>query len=204
MSGKMEKTSVSSTSTQFVRKRMPKTPMMQPKPERSMTASGQGEVLSRSSISPLAEVYRTEEFRNAWANEVRFHVARNLLHLRRYRQMSQSTVGQAMGTSQSAVARIESGQENITLDTLQKMIGALNGRFYVSIRPGELQSRYDQPWWNSISSWTFSPADWNLIAVDSRKGGGDEVLGMLFRRSEVQRGETTPPAAGQLPEARVS
>ena len=121
------------------------------KPGVSTTASAPAEVLSRPLNSPLAEVYKTEEFKDAWDNDVRFHVARNLLHLRRYRSMTQSAAGKIMGTSQSAIARIETGQENITLDTLQRHTAALNGRFYVSIRPREFQSQPIVPWWEQLN-----------------------------------------------------
>jgi len=126
------------------------------KPEALPTTYGQAEVLSRSSSSPLVDIYKTKEFRNEWANNVQFHVARNLLHLRRYRKMSQAKVGAAMGTSQSAIARIESAQENITLDTLQRLVVALDGRFHISILPQEYPVTPEVPWWevsDSTNAW---------------------------------------------------
>jgi transcriptional regulator with XRE-family HTH domain len=73
--------------------------------------------------------------------------------------MSQAEVSKAMGTSQSAVARIESAQENITVDTLQRLIVALNGRFHVSIQPQEYPEQpQKRPWWEVArrveSGWT--------------------------------------------------
>ena len=174
MSGRTVKTSESSTSTLSARKRTKKTQTMPSKPGASPTIYGQGEVLSRPSSSPLAEVYRTKEFRNEWANNVQSHVARNLLHLRRYRRMSQARVGEAMGTSQSAIARIESAQENITLDTLQRLVVALDGRFYVSIVPQEYPAKQELPWWESINS---MDASWNVVrCVTNRSAQADQVL----------------------------
>jgi transcriptional regulator with XRE-family HTH domain len=181
MSGKMKTKSVSSISTQSAKKRTPKTPVTQRKPEKSMTASAPVEVLSRPSSSPLSEIYRSEEFKNAWANDVRFHVAGNLLHLRRYRQMSQGAVGKAMGTSQSAVARIESAQENITLDTLQRMTNALDGRFHVSICPRELRYRREYPWWESLGG-PHSLDTWNLKDVASHRDHRTENVVLWFSR----------------------
>jgi transcriptional regulator with XRE-family HTH domain len=95
----------------------------------------------------LAEVYETKGFRDEWDNAVRFHVARNLLHLRRYRRLSQQKLAAAIGTSQSAVARIESAQENITLDTVERFVHGLDGRFFVSIQPAEHVQIQTLPWW---------------------------------------------------------
>ncbi len=107
------------------------------------------EVLSPSSPSPLAKIYSTEGFKNAWANDIRFHVARNILFIRRFRGWSQSKLADASGTSQSAIARIESARENITLDTLERIITPLHGRFYVSIPPREYEYAPSlmSPWW---------------------------------------------------------
>jgi len=174
------------------------------KPEASMTASGQAEVLSRPSSSLLADVYKTKEFKNGWANEVRFHVARNLLHLRRYRNMSQIAVGKAMGTSQSAVARIESGQENITLDTLQRLTLAMKGRFQVSIRPQEYQIQERQPWWELIGPRAETP--WTIVQVAGKRGTqADEVLIHLERSHGLAIANTLEVgAAGLLAHAETS
>lgn len=101
--------------------------------------------------SQLAEVYKTKEFVNEWANDPRFHVARNLLYLRRYQKMSQKDVARVIGISRSAVARIESAQEDITLDTLQRLVVALKGRFLVSIAPEEFAPPC-RPWWEASHS----------------------------------------------------
>src|SRR4029079_7023054 len=120
MSGrKMRKKGDLSMSTPSVKRQTKKILATPPAPGVSMMKSAPVEVLSRSSISPLAEIYETEQFKNEWANNVRFHVARNILQLRRYRKDSNSSVAGKRGKSQSAIARMETGQENITLDTLE-------------------------------------------------------------------------------------
>jgi transcriptional regulator with XRE-family HTH domain len=113
---------------------------------------GQAEVLSRPSNSRLADLYKTKDFVQGWENDVPFHIARNVLQLRRYRGLSQSKLAKELGSSQSAIARIESGQENITLDTLQRLIVALRARFHVSISPEEHSSRQTHPWWKLSGS----------------------------------------------------
>src|ERR1022692_828540 len=96
-------------SLQSAKKPTKKTQKTRSKPGASMKESSPAEAVSRRSSSPLAEVYKSESFKKSWANDVRFHVAHNLVYLRRYRQVSQSQLGIAIGTSQSAIARIESG-----------------------------------------------------------------------------------------------
>ncbi len=161
--GKMEKKSASSTSTLSVSSKTPKTQVMPLRPGVSMMASAPAEVLPRSSNSPLADLYKTEAFQKEWANDVRFHVAENLLHLRRYRNISQSTLGKAIGTSQSAIARIESGQENITLDTLERYVMGLDGRLYISIHPPECTPPRTHPWWEALHR------PWNIVGVAARR-----------------------------------
>lgn len=169
-----------------------------------MTASSEAEVLLRSSSSPLAEVYKTEEFKNEWANDIRFHVARNLLHLRRCRNMSQTAVGKAMGTSQSAVARIESAQENITLDTLQRLTIALKGRFQVSISPQEYQIQERRPWWEFIGPTAQNP--WSIVRWAGMRGARlDEVLIHLERPHGLAIADTLAAgSAGLLAPAGTS
>ena len=149
MSTKKLKTSASSTSTPSAKKQTKKTRVTPKKPDASQTKYGPAEVLSGSSNSPLSEIYKSREFKTEWANDVQFHIARNLLYLRRHRQMSQADLAKAVKTSQSAIARIESAQENITLDTLQRLIAGLNGRLEVSIHPSENPVQNGQPWWES-------------------------------------------------------
>src|SRR5688572_5017442 len=97
----------STTSTVSARKPMRKIQASSSLPEG--TTTGEPLVVSDPSISPLDEALQDFESRLKWDNDVRFHVSRNLLHLRKYRKMSQETLASKAGTSQSAIARIESG-----------------------------------------------------------------------------------------------
>ena len=163
-----------------------KTKKIQEKPKKlngSLTKFGPAEVVLRSSSSPLAKVYETDEFKTEWDNSVNFHVARNLLHLRRFRKMSQSAVGKIMGTSQSAVARIESAQENITLATLERHIAALKGKFHVSIEPEEHKTHFPDLWWEV----TQSGGPWSVKSPGTRPRGYStgSTLGSGFRSSRT-------------------
>lgn len=154
-------------------------------------------MLSRPSSSQLADVYKTDEFLNEWSNDVQFHVARNILHLRRYRGMSQDSVARAMCTSQSAIARIETGQENITLDTLRRLVVALKGRFYVSIPPQECAREQMRSWWE-VNESAVNP--WNVVSYIARRDHQtDQVIVGLERRHGADLfGSTFPLRAGML------
>ncbi|MEO8097809.1 MAG: helix-turn-helix transcriptional regulator [Acidobacteriota bacterium] len=112
----------------------------------------------RPSSSP-SRLYGTEDFKTAWDNDIRFHVARNLVYLRRCRELSQKSVAGGARTSQSAIARIESGQENLTVDTLQRIVRALDGRFFISIHPNEHYFETPAHWWIAAGMedqpWTY-------------------------------------------------
>ena len=128
--------------------------------ELSQMESAEPEVVSIGSLSPLEALYATTEFRLSWDNDIRFHIAENLIRLRKLRGLSQAELGAAMGTSQSAVARIEGEEENITLNTLSRMVEALEGRFSISISPAEVDLKL-MNWWESI--------EWELRGVAYRK-----------------------------------
>ena len=176
MSGKMTETNELFTFMQSARKQMQKTPATPHAPEASLIVSDQEEVLSRPSSSRLTDLYATRRFQAEWANEIHFHVARNILHLRRYRGMSQQQVADAAETSQSAIARIESGQENVTLDTLKRVVTVLDGHFSVSITPAEFAPSLRRPWWETISS-THSSGNWQVVGcVASSTAYVDQML----------------------------
>src|SRR5579859_1220573 len=186
MSGKTKKKTndVSSTSTLSVRSRTKKTPPTLSKREMPLTELGQAEVLSRPSSSSLVDLYNTDEFRLAWANDLRFHIARSILFLRRYREMSQADLAAAMGTSQSAVARIEAGEGNVTLDTLERLGTALKGRFFTAIDPQELTIRYPAPWWETQGA----AGEWKCVRVLAQSTAGVQRVLAGFERTPAPTG----------------
>jgi len=73
--------------------------------------------------------------------------------------MSQDALAREAGTSQSAIARIEAGEENITLDTLGRLVGALKGRLSISIPPREKAGK-PSVWWGGKNE---SANAWNVV-----------------------------------------
>jgi transcriptional regulator with XRE-family HTH domain len=159
---------------------------------RSTKRSLEAQVVSRSSPSPLAKTYKSSAFQLEWDNDVAFHVAQNLLRLRRFRRMSQSKVARDMGTSQSALARIESAQENFTLSTLHRLIKALRGRFHVSISPEEMDFRSRSPWWEVYDT---STSGWSLVGSLANQTATTDQLLVGFQRPRQ--------ATTQIAEARL-
>ncbi|MFA5358551.1 MAG: helix-turn-helix transcriptional regulator [Patescibacteria group bacterium] len=82
------------------------------------------------SISFSFEGYRQEQLKN---NDFKKHydyygkqlkVAYQILQLRKNKKMSQLQLAQKIGTTQSNLARIESGRQNLTTGTLEKIAKA--------------------------------------------------------------------------------
>jgi transcriptional regulator with XRE-family HTH domain len=137
--------------------------------------------------SPLAELYERPEFVRGWHNDASFHVAENVLHLRRYRGLKQAEVATAMTTSQSAIARIEGGDDNITLRTLKRLVIALKGRLLISIPPEELApANLIRRWWLAPAQSSTSTTEWLPVFVLQHQGGRHAVVGL-------RKGQTTKP-----------
>ena len=70
----------------------------------------------------LARDLRNPEFRKGFeAEKLKLEVALTLIALRKKNKMTQATLAKKLGTSQSAIARIEAGKLNITVDTLSNI-----------------------------------------------------------------------------------
>jgi len=146
----------------------------QPQPRADVSDNFTPEVLPRSSSSSLAGLFNSPEFGLSWDNNVRHQVSRHLLHLRRFRGDTQADVAREMGTSQSAVAQIETGEGNFTAITLERMISALRGRFLVSILPEEFGFTRPASWWETHPD---SASDWNIkFVLFNRVGTTDRAL----------------------------
>jgi transcriptional regulator with XRE-family HTH domain len=122
----------------------------------------------------LIEIYQAEEFKRAWANDVPYQVAMNILQLRRHREMTQKQVADEAQTSQSAIARIESDGGNIKLATLQRIIESLKGRLHLSITPEEFAIPPVRPWWESMAQ--TSETSLPTLAVAVRKAMASKTL----------------------------
>lgn len=64
-----------------------------------------------------------------------FDMARELIEARLRARMTQADVAQRMGTTQSVVARLESGKRAPSLRTVQRYAEAVGGRMVLRIEP---------------------------------------------------------------------
>jgi transcriptional regulator with XRE-family HTH domain len=153
---------ISSTSTASVKSGTRKTQPISSALASDMTREPQ--VVSDGSRSLLDESVGNPASRLDWENDVRFQVSRQLVHLRRYRRMSQKELAKASGTSQSAIARIEGGEENFTQTTAERLLRTLHGRLFVAIQPEEFPPVNIAPWWEPTKpSWDvkFVALNWD-------------------------------------------
>jgi len=64
-----------------------------------------------------------------------FALARELIAARTRARLSQAEVARRMGTTQSVVARLESGRRTPSMRTVQRFAQAVGGRVVVTITP---------------------------------------------------------------------
>lgn len=78
------------------------------------------------------------EFRAAYdALEEEFALAAALIEARTKADMTQEQVAQAMGTTQAAIARLESGRTMPSTRTLERFARATGTRLRISFEPGQ-------------------------------------------------------------------
>lgn len=76
---------------------------------------------------------RDEEFKALYETEkTRLEVALMIIKLRKTKKITQKMLAEKLGTSQSSVARLESGKENFTIDTLGKIATTLHKNIRIS------------------------------------------------------------------------
>ena len=65
---------------------------------------------------------KNKNFKMAFGKEShRLRVVYKIIQLRKKQHLSQERLAQKIGTTQSVISRIEAGQENLTIDNLQKI-----------------------------------------------------------------------------------
>lgn len=75
----------------------------------------------------LQEEMKNPEFRKAYHEAgVRLEIAYKINRLRKKQKVSQQELAKRIGTTQSAVARIENGDQNFTADMLDKIASAFS------------------------------------------------------------------------------
>lgn len=94
-------------------------------------------------LTPLNEVieehrtdsdFREEWDRGAFAREVTVR----LIRYRHEQSLTQSQLAEAIGTTQSVVARLESGEQVPSLQTLAKISAASGIEFHLDVRQGDI------------------------------------------------------------------
>lgn len=81
---------------------------------------------SRSFEEVVADLSKSKAFQKAYAEEVvRRRLAKQIRSLRTAHQMTQRTMAQKSGMPQSVIARIESGDRGISVDTLGRVAHTL-------------------------------------------------------------------------------
>ncbi len=74
----------------------------------------------------LAERLKDPEFKRYYDEYGRqLEIAYQILQLRKKKKMTQAELAKRIGTKQSNVARMETGQQNFTIDMLQKIASVL-------------------------------------------------------------------------------
>lgn len=75
-------------------------------------------------------------FANIWSgSEVTYELTRQIIALRIQRGLTQKEVAQRAGTTQSVIARIENGEQNISIKTLSKLANALKANIRIDLQP---------------------------------------------------------------------
>lgn len=65
----------------------------------------------------------------------RYQIIGEIIKQRQRRKMTQEQLAKRLGTTQSAVARIEAGKSNLTLETLERVAEALECSVAFSLKP---------------------------------------------------------------------
>jgi len=93
---------------------------------------------------PLLPGFREMALRRMSAERGR--LVADLTAQRRSAGLSQTEVAARMGTSQSAVARLETGDADVRVSTLERYAAAIGSQVAWQARPGLGQPGEDQPW----------------------------------------------------------
>ena len=75
----------------------------------------------------LAKQLKNPEFKRYYDEYGKqLEIAYQILHLRKKKEMTQAELARKIGTKQSNIARMETGQQNFTIDILQKIASVFN------------------------------------------------------------------------------
>lgn len=81
----------------------------------------------------LKKELKNPEFKKLYDEYGRqLEIAYQILQLRKKKKMSQLELAKRIGTKQSNIARLEAGQQNFSIDTLEKIANALDCRLNIN------------------------------------------------------------------------
>lgn len=82
----------------------------------------------------LDEELKDPEFRRYYnESSVKWHIAMQIVEARQKANMTQGELAREIGDRQQNVSRIESGEQNVTIRTLDKIAKAVGGQLVVKI-----------------------------------------------------------------------
>jgi transcriptional regulator with XRE-family HTH domain len=114
----------------------------------------------------IADQLADPEFRAYWERTALARaVALRVIAYRAEHGLSQTALGRRLGMSQPAVARLEAGERQPTLDTLVRLSEALGIEFLVDIRPASEQT-----------AWVAAAAETARVVEDVTTANGSRVL----------------------------
>ncbi len=74
-----------------------------------------------------------------------YQIISEIIRHRQRRKMTQEQLAKRSGTTQSAIARLEAGKANVTLETLERIAEALECSVDFSLKPKKSQSSEEEP-----------------------------------------------------------
>ncbi|NPV81004.1 MAG: helix-turn-helix transcriptional regulator [Firmicutes bacterium] len=84
----------------------------------------------------LDELLKDPEFAKAWEDsELEYQIARTILALRKSLGLTQEELAERIGTTQSSIARMESGKCQVSLSSLQKIARSCGMALEIKFRP---------------------------------------------------------------------
>lgn len=84
----------------------------------------------------IDESLKDPAFAEAWAeSEISHELTRQIIALRLQRGLTQKEVARSIGTTQSVIARIENGEQNVSLKTISKLANALKANVKIDLQP---------------------------------------------------------------------
>ena len=79
------------------------------------------------------KLMKNKNFRNIYEkNQPLMDFIHDILELRYKKGWTQEDLAKAIGTTKNTISKIEKGEQNISYQTMQKLVNALNGKLFIS------------------------------------------------------------------------